>query len=47
MPDLLRHTMALGLTVGGLLGPGWMLGRALGTPAGLPGAFLGSLAILF
>lgn len=30
----------------GLLVPGWLLGRALGTPAGGPGALLGSAALL-
>ena len=32
--------------VGGLLAPGWLLGRALGASAGLPGALLGSAALL-
>lgn len=30
----------------GLLAPGWLLGRALRTPVGLSGAFLGSAALL-
>lgn len=34
------------LLIIGLYVPGWLLGRALGTPAGIPGAFLGSAAIV-
>ena len=34
------------LLAGGLLVPGWMIGRALGAPAGPVGAFLGSAALL-
>jgi hypothetical protein len=35
------------LLIAGLLGPGWLLGRALNAPAGIGGAFIGSAAILF
>lgn len=35
------------LLAAGLLGPGWLLGRALRAPAGPAGAFLGSAVVLF
>jgi hypothetical protein len=47
MPEFPSSLLFLALLSGGLLLPGWLLGRALGTPAGLVGAFLGSAAILF
>jgi Dolichyl-phosphate-mannose-protein mannosyltransferase len=35
------------LLTGCLFAPGWLLGRALRTPAGITGSFLGSVALLF
>lgn len=43
---LLRSLLFPLLLVGGLLAPGWLLGRALRTPGGIVGAFLGSAALL-
>jgi len=42
----LGHFLFLPLLAGGLLVPGWLLGRALRTPAGAVGALLGSAALL-
>jgi hypothetical protein len=44
--DLFLLCRFVGLLAAGLLLPGWLLGRALGTPAGWAGAFLGSAALL-
>ena len=43
---LLHFIWFLALLGYGLLVPGWLLGRALGTPGGPAGAFLGSAALL-
>ena len=43
---LLHLLWFLALLGGGLLVPGWLLGRALGTPGGPAGALLGSAALL-
>jgi hypothetical protein len=43
----LRYLIFPLLLAGGLLVPGWLLGRMLRTRAGLTGAFLGSAAVLF
>jgi hypothetical protein len=42
----LSHLLFVPLLAGGLLVPGWLLGRALRTPAGVVGALLGSAALL-
>jgi Dolichyl-phosphate-mannose-protein mannosyltransferase len=42
----LGYLLFLPLLAGGLLVPGWLLGRALRTPAGAVGALLGSAALL-
>jgi len=42
----LGNLLFLPLLAGGLLVPGWLLGRALRTPAGAVGALLGSAALL-
>ncbi len=44
--DLLHLLRFVALLAGGLLLPGWLLGRALGTPGGPAGALLGSAALL-
>lgn len=44
--DFLHSVLTLPLLAGGLLAPGWLLGKACRTPAGLLGAFLGSAALL-
>jgi len=45
---MLAHNLTSWVLLGiGLLGPGWLLNRVLGTTAGPLGAFLGSAAILF
>lgn len=44
--DLFHFSRYLVLGAGGLLLPGWLLGRALGTPGGVAGALLGSAALL-
>lgn len=47
-PSALLRSLAFPvLLAGGLLVPGWLLGRALRTPAGWTGSFLGSAVILF
>src|SRR4051812_39772803 len=44
--DVVRAALSPALLAGGVLLPGWLLGRALGTPGGMVGSLLGSAIFL-